>query len=262
MSTPNDTGPCPSDFGLERWRLGELAAAGDDGRVHAAHVERCATCADRLRELAASPPLFPLDAVWRAARGERGVASTSRAGGWRRLGPRWLAGMLAGAAAVAATAVMLARSVPSTDLVKGGPFALTVIAQRKGKVGGERIPSGTRLSPGDRLRFEVSTTRSSAYIAVVSLDSAGVVSPLAPFTGETVEIHAGRPALLDGAVALDQATGPERVELLGCVHPAPVTSLIEAARGALKRAGGDLRKLERIAPGCDSETFWIEKTTP
>jgi hypothetical protein len=236
---------CPSEFGLERLRLGELTdtQASTDMLTH---VAQCVTCTGRLAELGEPPPPLALDEVWAAAGGGR----RRRAWGWAAVG-------LAAAAAL----VLLLRPARRTDhdLIKGGPWSLLVLVRGEGgRVAA--VPSGARLSPGDQLRFEVLTTWARGYVALISLDSANAVTPLyPPGGGASPEIRGGRRVLLDGAVELDQTLGSERIELLGCRQPVAMATLIASARAALTRAGGDLQKVGELAPGCHRETFWIVK---
>ena len=99
-------------------------------------------------------------------------------------------------------------------------------------------------------------------MAILSLDSAGVVSSLAPAEGQAIEVQAGQRGLLDGAVELDEAMGPERIELVGCRRAFSVAELAAAARESLARQNGDPSKVGVLAPGCHQETFWIEKVRP
>lgn len=264
---------CPSDFGLERLRSGELGGS-QAGRDTAAHVANCVSCTARMATFAAAPPAFPLDAVWRTAHGPAASGLPAREEARARLPDDQRRSRFAlpfsltftAAAAIVAAAVMILRPAPPRDvnILKGGPWSLTVIAKPRGQSEVARIVSGARLAGGDRLRFEVSTTLAHGHLAIISLDSAGVISPLVPSRadGTTVEVPGGRHVLLDGAVELDLTAGPERIELVGCPRALSMAEVATDAREALARAGGDLRKLGPIAPGCHQETFWIERTGP
>lgn len=247
---------CPSEFRLERHRLGESAGT-TEARLVAAHVARCPSCTDRLVDLGLPPPEFPLDAIWEAVRGG-GVGKRPA-----RRRPRTQAAAVAAFAVVALVALAIVRgpSRPSADLSKGGAWSLTVIAKLRG--GDEVAPvlSGVRLVEGDRLRFEVSTAWPRGFAAIVSLDSAGAVSALAPTDGEAIEVRGGQRRLLAGAVELDSSRGSERIELVGCPRPFAIADLLMAARAELTRQAGDLRKLGPLQPGCLGETFWIEKAS-
>src|SRR5204862_8111689 len=128
-------------------------------------------------------------------------------------------------------------------------FRLALIARTsEGSV--QRVDPGAPLRPGDRLRFEVSTRWPRAQVALVSLDARGAVTPPVPAAGQTALVPGGRPVLLDGAGELDEALGPERVLLVGCPRPLAVAALVDAARAALARAGGDARRIGDLGLGC------------
>jgi hypothetical protein len=263
MNPAREQEVCPSEFALDRLRLGE-AAESAAGHATADHVHGCASCADRLAALSAAPPPFPLDAVWRAAREVDGLErKRSARHGDRRAYWTWLIRGFAFATVAVVGLVAAGRLIPGAqppaDLVKGGPWRLTIIAKKRGQEEVAHLASGTRLSPGDRLRFEVSTSWTRGYVGVIGLDSHGVVSVLAPADGQTIEVRGGQRLLLDGAVELDQSIGPERIDLIGCRQQMPVAMLADAARAALQRQGGDLRKVGPLASGCHQETFWFEK---
>jgi hypothetical protein len=91
-----------------------------------------------------------------------------------------------GAAALATIALLFPR--PAADITtKGSAAKLGVIAKRLDGTTA-RIESGARLSPGDRLRFEVSTRLTRASVALVMVDSAGTVTRLAPRQGASLSI--------------------------------------------------------------------------
>ena len=257
-------GDCPSEFGLERYRLGETAGS-EDGRLVAEHVAHCPSCSERLAEMSVAPPRFPMDAVWQAARGEGEAEQGAplRSGGKRPAGRRALIQGFAVAAfatvAIVALSLFRAPPRPPVDLLKGGAWNLTVIAKARGREEVTSVSSGVRLREGDQLRFEVSTAWARGYAAVIGLDSAGAVSALAPSDGLAIEVRARQRLLLSGAVELDASAGAERIELVGCERQFPIPTLLAAARAELTRQGGDLRKLGPLQPGCHHETFWIEK---
>lgn len=261
ISSNQELGRCPSEFTLERLRVRELDGS-HAGNALAAHVALCASCASRLSELSMPPPAFPLDQVWHAARGgPRSPATYTRLRHWRQILGRRLALPFVGATMMTAAAVALfwPSAIVTQDLAKGGPWGFTVLVKRQDQQQVVRMASGAHLSPGDRLRFEVSTSWPVGYAAIVSLDSAGVVSMLAPAAGRAVEIRRGPPVLLKDAVELDQTMGPERIDLVGCPQPIAVATLAAAARQALARQEGNLRQVGAFASGCHQETVWIEK---
>jgi hypothetical protein len=238
--------PCPSELLLERLRLGEVAGTS----AQAEHLESCPSCQARLAELTAPPPPIDLGKVSRDAR--RRWPSLP---GWLS-GRQWIPVMAAGV-----TALALTLAPPQPDIViKGPPFTLSLIARTPdGAV--RRVDAGARLRAGDRLRFEVFTTQLQAHVAVISLDAEGVVSPLVPAAGDTTAVVGSRSELLAGAVELAGNLGPERIVLVGCDRPMAVSAIVETARVALARAGGDPRQVRELQTGCHEETVWIEKVS-
>jgi hypothetical protein len=251
-----ETGTCPSDFGLERHRLGE-ASGSAEGRLIAAHLAGCGSCTDRLIDLGLPPPRFSLDEVWQAARGGEVGKRPVR----RRVLTQVAAVAAFATVCLAALAIFRAPSGPPADLIKGGAWNLTVIAKLRGREEVAPVSSGVRLAEGDRLRFEVSTAWARGFAAIISLDSSGAVSAVAPVDGEALEVRGGQRRLVAGAVELDSSTGSERIELVGCPRPFAMADLLMTARAELSRQGGDLRKLGVIQPGCHAVTFWIEKAS-
>jgi hypothetical protein len=236
---------CPSDFTLQRLRANELPRTG------AGHLDQCPSCQRRLALMAAPPPPLDLPAVLRAA----SAARPSWRPGFVR---RWLLAAAAGAAVAAILVVLPGRPANQT---KGTAFTLSVIA-RTGDGSIRRIEPGARLRPGDQLRFEVSTLWPRAGVALVSMDGQGRVSALAPAHGIMTTVEGGRRVLLEEAVELDDTPGPERIWLVACEQPMAIASVMEAARAALLRAGGDPGRVQGVGTGCHEESVWIERVRP
>jgi len=246
---------CPSEFTLERWRFGELAASSEESSL-LAHVDACPACRQRLAEMAAAPaPVASSDAVWERA---RAVAATERPSRrWRPL--RWSLAGIAAVALIAASTAALRRSSDEV-LLKGSAWRLGVIAKsRDGAI--VRVDPGAPLSAGDQLRFEVTTSWPKASIAIVMLDSTGKVSRLAPNHGQTLPVAGGKRVLLGDAVELDASLGPERIVLVGCPEARPLADIDQAASRALAAAEGDPRKVDGLGTGCHEESFWITKVS-
>jgi len=247
---------CPSEFSLERLRFGELAGSPAERQL-IAHLDGCGECRQRQLALAdAESPSLDETAIWSRACGVRpGARRPSR---FHDL--RWAAVALVGV--TAAAAVVLLKPPPSPDiLTKGSAAQLGVIAKRRDG-SAERLEPGARLSPGDRLRFEVSTRLPQANIALVMLDGGGAVTRLAPGEGRSLWIASGKRVLLDEAVELDGALGAERIVLVACGHTVDTGDVVEAARRALVAAHGDPRQVNHLGTGCDEETFSITKVKP
>jgi hypothetical protein len=248
---------CPSEFTLERWRFGELAASPEEAPL-IAHIEACPGCRQRHAELAAAElPSGSSEPIWSRALAAGKVDGLSPKKLWRSPSQRWVAPALAGVALAAAVFVAIRRPEPDT-LTKGGDWQIGVIAKtREGSL--LRIDPGAPLVPGDRLRFEVFTNWPKADIALVMLDSAGNVSQLAPTGARSLSISGGRRVVLDDAVELDGTLGPERIVLVACARPLQVLEAVASARLALATAHGDPRRVDTLGTGCHEETFWITK---
>jgi hypothetical protein len=254
----NDTS-CPSEFALERWRFGELAASPEEAPL-VAHVDGCPDCRRRQAELAeADCPPPDSDAIWSRAVAGGFTGRQSPGLRWTTHPLRWVAAATLGVAFAATFVVAFRRHNPDA-LTKGGAWQLGVIAKaRDGSL--RRLDPGAPLSPGDRLRFEVFTNRPRADIALVMLDSAGKVSRLAPAEGRSLSIFGGRRILLDDAVELDGALGSERIVLVACDRAMDVSDVVASARRALASAHGDPRQVDSLGTGCHEETFWITKVS-
>jgi hypothetical protein len=234
MSTEPVARPCPSELTLERLRQGELAVA--EAQPLESHARDCLACRRRLEELQAPPPALPAPLPVRRP---------------------FSAPLAAGLGALAAAGLSLwLRPAPDTQ-TKGPPWSLQVIARgQDGRV--TRVDPGAPLAPGDRLRFEVSTSWPEGHVALVSFDGAGQVSALVA-ESSTVAVRGGQRTLLPGAVELDASRGPERILLVGCGRPRSLDDVMASARRALERAGGDPRRVGALDLGCHEEAFWINK---
>jgi hypothetical protein len=238
---------CLSDLAMDRYRLGELDHSDESDRA-SAHLGDCEACRARLAALEAVPtPAFDWSAVQ--------VVREPRVGKARRRWPKrvlWLSPVLA----AAAVALLVPWGKPDVRN-KGGGWQLGVVAQHpNGRV--LRVSPGDALAPGDRLRFEVAAP-DDAFVSIISLDGKGSVTPFVPANGETAAVRKGPHHLLDGAVRLDDAMGPERIMLLACPRSIPVTDVVAAGRAALGQAQGRLDQLPALDLPCKQTSFWIRK---
>ena len=244
---------CPSEFALERLRFGELAASAEETQI-LTHVADCKACRARQAELTTQvqPPLAT-DTIWAKATAQEPARRTSR---WRSL--VWPSAALTTAAL---SAFLVVSRSHEPDIVTKGAWQLGVIAKgRDGHI--THLVPGAALSPGDRLRFEVTTGWAKASVALVMLDSTGKVSRLAPAGDRTLSIAGGKHVLLDEAVQLDSTLGPERIVLVGCSGTVEVSDVVASAKRALAAADGDPRRVSSLGTGCHEESFWISKVKP
>jgi hypothetical protein len=237
---------CLSDLALDRWRLGEQKPG--EQAATADHLYACRQCRQRERVLATEDlPALDVLALWRSR-------PEARRRSWR-----WLIPIVSPSAALALGVLVLVAFRPSPqERTKGSSWWLGVIARHPDGVV-ERVAPHGPLRPGDRLRFEVHGDGADAHVAVISLDSAGTVTPFVPARGPMLPVAAGRKQLLDGAVALDGVLGPERLLSVVCPTPLPVDRIVGAARTALVKAEGDPARVAGLGLGCQETTFWIVK---
>lgn len=156
-------------------------------------------------ERARTPPFDPVVLRAAAARVEDPVRSRPPSGAvpwWRRA---WL--VLTPALAVAALVLVLVRPGAGPAGRLKGDVDLGFYVQRQGEVlPGD--PAGV-FGAGDRLQF---TYRAAGYdsLVLVSMDGGGTLSRYYPAAGDTpVPVVPGDRHVLDGAIELDDAPGPE-----------------------------------------------------
>ncbi len=244
---------CPSELVLDRLVVGELADSAHDGVRD--HVSGCARCTGRLDERKAIAATFASDVGL-----EMRVAAAQRAVG----GPRRRATWIAAAGAVAAAAVVLIVVVrrPQGGEEQGGTpgirtkggLSLGLVAKHlDGQI--ESVTSPATLAPGEAIELEIST-KTAGFVAVVSVDAAGVVSTYAA----PQRLEAGARQLLDGSIVLDETLGVERLFAVECPATFAIEPVVAAARGKLAAAGGDPARVDVIGvEGCSEASFSIRK---
>jgi hypothetical protein len=179
----------------------------------------------------------------------------------RRRAPAWIA---AGGTLVAiAVTLMLVIQVDQTSTQaldgrrKGGGVDLGLIRRTPaGRI--DPIESGSKVSPGDAVRFRIITPH-AGYVGVLGLDAAQVVTAYAPDAPTLPPIAAGTPVVLDGSIILDDTLGPETMIAVVCDAPRPVASLIAEGQAALAAAKGDPRRVGRVTRDCQEAVLLVEK---
>jgi hypothetical protein len=226
-TTPLSWNTCLSALRLDRWMMGELDAT--DTEAVGTHVSSCASCSTALagmRGVREEVRAFPIPAALTRPAPRRRVPTAAVAG----LG-----------LALAASLVLVLRSPPAAERAKGSGLALTMYVQHGGEV--RRAAPGEHVSPGDAVRFAVSTP-TTAYVAVLSLDPVGKASVYFPQAPRAAEVRAGTEIPLPTGTRLDGTTGEER--LLGIFCGTPVE--LEPIRVSLER-GQDVSPLPADCQG-------------
>jgi len=168
---------------------------------------------------------------------ERGLADRLRSwlGGWR--GPA-----LGLAVATAAVALVVLPGTPPADgdrVRAKGAVHLRVWRARGERV--DRVWSGQRFRPGDRLRFAVDLP-TDGHLLLVGIEAGGTPSAAHPLgAAASIPAAAGEALELPGAVALDAAPGDEWLHLVHCDEPFGLADLEPEARGAQLRLPGGCR---------------------
>ncbi len=267
---------------LRRWLAEELGEA--ESEATRSHVHGCASCAALVATERAAVAAFlarrPVSALESALADRLGTGESAddatpslqqaKKSGWQRL-VRWLlspAGAGLGFAAAAACVALLVWVAPGQ-----GP----VSRLRDAGIGGTRLKAayglgfvlrrgdtnspgadGQRCRAGDRIRVTY-TSPADGYLTVVSMDSAGAVTPFYDADGASLPAPAGVQRMLQGAIELDAVSGPERI--LGCFSAQPLATrdVVAAAAKALGAARGDPRGALDLALPCKQASFVIVK---
>jgi len=215
-TTPLSWNSCLSALRLDRWMMGELAST--DAESVGAHVAACAACSTAvagMRGVREEVRALPLPTVL--------VRPPVR----RRLPRPAVAGL---GLTLAASLLLVVRSeVGDRERRKGPGVALAMYVQHGTEV--RRAAPGETVSPGDAIRFAVSTPV-PAFVAVLSLDPSGRASVYFPPGPRAVQVPAGTEVPLPLGTRLDETTGEERLLGLFCTTPVE----LEPIRLALQQA--------------------------
>lgn len=226
---------CRRRAALMRLRAGELGP--DEAALQRAHLEGCAACQATLRELEAE------DAAVRAAvpleKLQARLEQPAKVTPLRRFGKAAPIIGLALAAGLAALVLAPRVALHPQDRTKGG-LALDVFV---GGVGEPRRvdSSAVALNPGERVQLKVHGN-GHKYVAVVSVDEQGAVSPLFFEHDASLPLDA-QTELLPESIDFD-GRGRERLIVLLSDAPLPREQVEAAARDAFSRGG----TLEAMGP--------------
>ena len=218
----------PSDLQLDLLMAGELEElAAASARKH---LTSCPTCTGRWTALEADRDRYRTALPLRP----RPTGDPARARPAKRR-HRWRIPVAAAAAAALLLIAWPRKTIdqdapPATSgdvRTKGGP-SLGFYRSRDGRV--TQGASGDLMAPADEVRFAVTADRAS-YLVIAGVDASGRVAIYFPegAAGRAAPIEAGTDQLLPGAIALDEAPGPERIIAFFCRAPVEVASARAAA---------------------------------
>ena len=224
---------CLSAYRLDRFRLGELPAEeASDVRAHLAGCERC-RAAEALLAAAEADYLALVPPLRRPPRAGRAVA-------WG-----------VGAMALAAVCVLALRPAAMEVRSKGAATAVGMYVQHDQTV--RRALPGEAVAPGDVVRF-VYSSQEPRFVAILSIDGAGVASVYFPDGPQTVRLPAAQEMPLPLGTRLDGVLGEEQVVALFCEQ----SRELEPIRRAMQAAAPALPEV----PGCSLATFHFSKRAP
>jgi hypothetical protein len=229
-----------ADIGLRRYRAGEFSAEESAAADH--HLAACAPCRCKLRVLAEEQRAFEREVTF-----ERFAGGVERAQRVPRPRPRrlWAAG-LGGAIAAAAVAVFLVRTSSPTgpNRIKGSSMEATARVASAHAGSQRAVPPGSQevLEPGDRVRFGYRTA-DLGYLAAVSVDEQGNVTPLYPEAGPAMKVApSDQTTFLPDSLEFT-GTGRERVFLFLARSSFDSAAAKQAVKSAIERGKGDLTSL-------------------
>jgi len=244
-----------SEWTLRRLRAGELGA-NDAARVRA-HAATCETCAQALHKFDDAQVRFEAGV-------ERALQRQRRHDAARPPPRRWVA------TTVAITASVLVVVLVRPLLVDSGsaPNVSGRLTPFKGSTGGElRIGGGLgpqreatpeipeELGPRERvmLGYHAGTHR---YVAALSVDAIGEVTPLHPEAGASAPVGPGSEQQWMPGSWEFTGSGAERVILVLSDEPLLMDTLVEAARRAFVQADGEVTRMAPLeVPG--EQTHWV-----
>jgi hypothetical protein len=243
-----------AELTLRCYRAGELEpeACAEVER----HLASCSACRAKLRVLVEEQRTFEREIPFERFAG--GVERAQRVPR-QRPGRAWAFGF-SGVLAAAAVALFLVRvSPPGHNRSKGsGVEATARIASTENSTQRSALPgSQETLAPGDRVRLGYKTAE-ARYLAAVSVDDQGDVTPLYPEAGSALAVSA-----TPGTVYL-----PDSLEFTGAGHelvllflaraPFDLEAAKQAVRSAHQAAKGDLSALPNPAFADGQDVFsWL-----
>lgn len=252
MSTQTHIG----ELALRRYRVGELPP--EERQQAMAHAEACAHCRSRLRALEDEQRRFEQDISF-----ERFAAGVTRATRTPHASQTPRAPWLYPAMGLAALVTMAVLAGPLIDAFEDprtaglnrtkGAAAKIDVRIAAGEDGPQRTAAeeaAEPLGPGERVRIGYETS-AFAYVAVVSVDAQGVVSPLYPERGESLPVAGSNAGMtyLPGSLEFT-GEGAEKVYVVFSDEPLPMELIGHAAERAFEESGRDVTKMTGLdVPG-------------
>jgi hypothetical protein len=250
-------GPSSNHMGeltLRRYRAAELG--GPTCAEVDQHLAGCPVCRSKLRVLVEEERAFQREISF-----ERFAGGVERAQRVPRQHPRRaLAWSISGIVAAAAMALFLVQVSSSTrNRSKGAGVEATARIASTNASAQRVAPPGSHevLEPGDRVRLGYKTA-DARYLAAVSIDDGGAITPLYPEDGSALPVSPTQETVYLPDSLEFTGAGKERVFLFMARKPFAVDAAKEAVRAAHQVVKGDLELLPNPAFAGGQDVFsWL-----
>lgn len=223
---------------LDLRRLHFEEVEGPEAEALLARVQACPECSARLAALRQEAQAFlqevnvGVESAHVLTRVD--APAPRRARWWAR---PWVPAVVAAAALIGVLTALPSPQepgAPTTRLKGGGPGLVMFVKDASGVHRGE---DGARLEAGDQVQFRYDAG-GRRHLFLISVDAAGVVSPLYPDTPtESIAVEPEGVHVLEGSVILDDAVGPERFFAVFSNAPLAYADLAAAASRGLADGG-------------------------
>ena len=238
--------PHPGELKLRRLRAGEIEDA--ESQQLQGHLAGCGRCRVRLKSLELEQEQFEREISF--DRFAAGVQRAVKSAEPRRV--RWAlpaVGMVAAVLVAIVTAPLVMRAPGASSRRKGSADVVLRIADKDGAQRAASSQGAEPLSFGERIRVGYQAGAHS-YLVAISVDSAGVLTPLYEDKGRSLKVDPGdQTRYLPDSL---EFTGPglERVIVILSDEPLELAKVKQAAEIAYRAVDGDLRRLPRLdVPG-------------
>lgn len=236
-----------AELQLRKMFAGELQ--GNEAAGVKQHMTECGSCRAKLRSIEEEQQKF--ENVISLERFRAGVERTARGGKRPEVMPgKFVAFAAAAMIAVFASPFVISQLVSNgrPNGIKGGATVDLHIASEGN--GPQRVASTATpelLSPGDRVRIGYHPD-GHRYLAAVSVDEAGEVTPLYPANGPALPVENGNGLMPDSIEFTGK--GAETVVVLFTDGPIDMRDVVQAAKDAYARSNGNVEKLpDLFLPG-------------
>jgi hypothetical protein len=244
------------ELALRRFRVGELTP--EKSAEVEQHVSSCNLCRTKLRGLADEQRSFEREIPF-----ERFAGGVERARRVPRQAARhaWSFG-LAGFLAAAAVAVFFIRAPTHTrNIIKGASVEATIRIASDGGASQRVAPPGSHevLDRGDRIRLGYKTG-DARFLAAVSVDEQGDVTPLYPEAGPALAVAPTQETVYLPDSIEFTGSGRERVFLFLARNPFDALTAKQAVAAGFQASKGDLDTLPSPAFSGGQDVFsWLFK---